>query len=104
MILQIPNALHINRGVRAKDDALDVNVELDSNCIWINSDPTNSAIQIVLTLDEVRSIVRLFNVLERCPTCHGFGRMMGKDGESKPCWTCDGAAPAVGDGTGEGGS
>lgn len=23
---------------------------------------------------------------KQCPTCHGFGVVMGKDGETKKCW------------------
>jgi hypothetical protein len=25
-------------------------------------------------------------VRKRCPRCHGLGVVMGKDGETKPCW------------------
>jgi DnaJ-class molecular chaperone len=26
----------------------------------------------------------------RCPACHGLKVVMGKDGETKTCWKCDG--------------
>lgn len=60
LILWIPKVLVVNKRTNPTDDALAVYVTLDDGCVVIETEKRN--INLVLTLDELRAIVRLFDV------------------------------------------
>lgn len=59
MILRIPEAIYINRNLRPKDDPQEVEVELVDNTLSFGFN--DGAINLYLTLDEMRAIMRLFD-------------------------------------------
>ena len=59
MILRISESIWINRNVRPKDDPQEVEVELVDDKLWFGFN--DGAINLVLTLDEMRAIMRLFD-------------------------------------------
>lgn len=63
--LFIPDVMWINRGVAKKDDIQGVEVTLDDEEVTIAL-PGN-AIEVILTLEELRAIMRLFDVTTEKP-------------------------------------
>ncbi len=62
MKLHIPESIYINKNIRPKDDAQEVVVEEIDGMLWISYN--DGAINLALTLEEMRGIMRLFDVPE----------------------------------------
>lgn len=62
LVLTVPSTIHYSKGVKAKEELMDVTVEEDGGLIYFLG-PGN-AIYMVFEIEELRAIMRLFDVAE----------------------------------------